>query len=116
MCPCRQSGPAGRVLFGTEFWEHPPAPAQLASMWPGISANDCTSLAEVADQAVAAGFRPLRIETATQANGKSSNPGWPPTLRSGTRLDKQRSIWLRGHRGVMGFAYLTLGRANESPA
>ena len=67
--------PAGRVLFGTEFWEHPPAPAQLASMWPGISANDCTSLAEVADQAVAAGFRPLRIETATQGEWEEFESG-----------------------------------------
>jgi hypothetical protein len=25
------------------------------------------------------------------------------------RLDRQRSLWLRGHRGVLGFAYLTLG-------
>ena len=32
-----------------------------------------------------------------------------------TRRDKQRSIWLRGHRGVMGFAYLTLGRPGPKP-
>ncbi|MGC9668666.1 hypothetical protein ACNTMW_19175 [Planosporangium sp. 12N6] len=25
------------------------------------------------------------------------------------KLDKHRSIWLRGRRDVMGFAYLTLG-------
>jgi hypothetical protein len=25
------------------------------------------------------------------------------------KLDRQRSIWLRGHRDAMGFAYLTLG-------
>ena len=121
--------PGGRVLFGTEFWEHPPAPAQLASMWPGISADDCTSLAEVADQAVAAGFRPLRIETATHGEWEEfesglaadaeewllTHAGHPEADKVRTRLDTQRSIWLRGHRGVMGFAYLTLGRADESP-
>jgi SAM-dependent methyltransferase len=122
--------PGGRVLFGTEFWEYPPAPAQLASMWPGISASDCTSLAEVADQAVAAGFRPLRIETATQGEWEEfesglaadaeewllAHAGHPEADKVRTRLDTQRSIWLRGHRGVLGFAYLTLGRADESPA
>jgi hypothetical protein len=25
------------------------------------------------------------------------------------RLDRHRLFWLRGHRDVMGFAYLTLG-------
>ncbi|NJC84565.1 hypothetical protein HC030_18650 [Planosporangium mesophilum] len=28
------------------------------------------------------------------------------------KLDAQRNIWLRGHRDVMGFAYLTLGRVS----
>ena len=32
-----------------------------------------------------------------------------------TKLDTQRNIWLRGHRDVMGFAYLTLG-VQHSPA
>ena len=117
--------PGGRVLFGAEFWEYPPAPAQLANMWPGISADECTSLAELADQAVAVGFRPLRIETATQEEWEEFESGltvdveeWllthadhPEAGKVRTRLDSQRSIWLRGHRGVMGFAYLTLGCA-----
>jgi SAM-dependent methyltransferase len=116
--------PGGRVLFGAEFWEYPPAPAQLANMWPGISADDCTSLAELADQAVAVGFRPLRIETATRSEWEEFESGlaadleeWllthadhPEADKMRTRLDSQRSIWLRGHRGVMGFVYLTLGR------
>ena len=117
--------PGGRVLFGAEFWEYPPSSEQLANMWPGISADECTGLADLADQAVAAGFRPLRIETATQGEWEEFESGlaadaeeWLLThadhpeadkLRAG--LDTKRSIWLRGHRGVMGFAYLTLGRA-----
>jgi SAM-dependent methyltransferase len=117
--------PGGRLLFGAEFWEHPPTPAQLANMWPGISADDCTGLAELADHAVAAGFRPMRIETATQGEWEEfesglaadaeewllTHPGHPEADKVRSRLDRQRSIWLRGHRGVMGFAYLTLGRA-----
>ena len=32
--------PGGRVLFGAEYWERPPAEAELANMWPGITADD----------------------------------------------------------------------------
>jgi SAM-dependent methyltransferase len=116
--------PGGRVLFGAEFWEHAPTPGQLANMWPGISADDCSDLAGLADQAVAAGFRPLRIETATRGEWEEFESGlaaeaeeWllmhadhPAALEVRAKLDTQRSIWLRGHRDVMGFAYLTLGR------
>jgi SAM-dependent methyltransferase len=117
--------PGGRLLFGAEFWERPPTPERLANMWPGITADDCTDLAGLADAAVTAGFGPLRVETATRDEWDEFESGlaaereeWllahPDHPAAGTvrgELDRQRSIWLRGHRGVMGFAYLTLGRA-----
>ena len=116
--------PGGRLLFGAEYWEHPPTPAQLANMWPGISVDDCADLAGLVDQAVAAGFRPLRIETATRGEWEEFESGlaadvehWllthadhPDAGEVRAKLDTQRNIWLRGHRDVMGFAYLTLGR------
>ncbi len=116
--------PGGRVLFGVEFWEHPPTSEQLANMWPGISADDCGDLAGLVDQAVAAGFRPLRIETVTRGEWEEFESGlaadteeWllthtehPEASGVRAKLDAQRNIWLRGHRDVMGFAYLTLGR------
>jgi precorrin-6B methylase 2 len=117
--------PGGHVLFGAEFWEHPPTAGQLANMWPGISADDCSDLAGLVDQAVAAGFRPLRIDTATPGEWEEfesglaadteawllTHPDHPEADEVRTKLDTQRGIWLRGHRNVMGFAYLTLGRA-----
>jgi len=57
--------PGGLVLFGVEFWEHPPPPERLARMWPGATVDDCDDLPGVVDRAIAAGFRPLRIETVT---------------------------------------------------
>ena len=116
--------PGGRLLFGAEFWERPPTPERLADMWPGITADDCTDLAGLADAAAAGGFRPLRIETATRGEWEEfesglaaereewllANPGHAEAAAVRDQLDRQRSIWLRGHRGVMGFAYLTLGR------
>jgi SAM-dependent methyltransferase len=119
----RRVRPRGRLLFGAEFWERPPTPERLANMWPGITADDCTDLAGLADLAVAAGFRPLRIETATPGEWEEfesglaaeteewllAHPDHPQSDELRAKLDSQRSIWLRGHRGVMGFAYLTLG-------
>jgi len=115
--------PGGRLLFGVEFWQRPPTGAELANMWPGITADACTDLAGVVDLAVAAGFRPLWIETVTSGEWEEFESGlaadgeqWlvshvddPAAAELRERLDRQRDIWLRGHRGVLGFAYLTLG-------
>ncbi|HTF07166.1 MAG TPA: methyltransferase [Asanoa sp.] len=115
--------PGGRLLFGAEFWEQPPTPERLAHMWADMTADDCDDLAGLVDRAVAAGFRPLRIETATRGEWEEfesglaadaeewllANPDHPEAGELRSKLDSQRSIWLRGHRDLMGFAYLTLG-------
>ena len=36
-------------------------------------------------------------------------PGHPRAGEIRAELDRIRNIWLRGHRDVFGFAYLTLG-------
>jgi cyclopropane fatty-acyl-phospholipid synthase-like methyltransferase len=41
----RLVNPGGRVLLGEGFWEHPPSPAEIAAMWPGITAEDHYDLA-----------------------------------------------------------------------
>jgi SAM-dependent methyltransferase len=115
--------PGGVLLFGAEFWERPPTAERLANMWPGASQDDCTDLAGLVDKAVTAGFRPLRIETATTNEWEEFESGlaadleeWilsnaedPEAVTIRKRLDAQRDIWLKGHRGTLGFAYLTLG-------
>jgi SAM-dependent methyltransferase len=119
----RRVNPGGRLLFGAEFWEQTPDEARLANMWPGMTAADCMDLADLVDAAAAAGFRPLYIDTATTAEWNefeallaADNERWllanwehPDAAAVREKLDRQRSIWLRGHRGYMGFAYLTLG-------
>ncbi len=61
----RLVNPGGRVLLGEGFWEHPPSPAEIAAMWPGITAGDYYDLAGLVDVAISAGFRPEWIETAS---------------------------------------------------
>lgn len=114
--------PGGLVIFGAEYWEQPPTEEQLDAMWPGTTLDDCTDLPGMVDHAVRAGFRPLRVETATPSEweefecGQSaareewlvSHPNHPDVPSMARELDEARSIWLRGHRNVMGLAYLTL--------
>jgi hypothetical protein len=66
--------------------------------------------------------RPLRIETATTqeweefesglaADGErwlASHADHPEAASVRDTLDRQCRMWLRGHRGFLGFAYLTL--------
>jgi SAM-dependent methyltransferase len=115
--------PAGLLLFGAEIWDRTPTGDQLATMWPGMTVADCLHLPDLLDVATTAGFRPLRIQTATRGEWEEFESGvaagaeeWllangdhPEADRVRDKLDRHRSIWLRGHRDVMGFAYLTLG-------
>jgi SAM-dependent methyltransferase len=119
--------PGGVLLFGAEFWERPPTADRLANMWPGASEEDCTDLAGLVDQAAAAGFRPIHIQTATTdeweefesglaADGElwlASHPGHPEAAAVRDKLDQQRRMWLNGHRGFLGFAYLTLKPSSD---
>ena len=114
--------PGGRVLFGDGFWQRPPTEAELAAMWPGTTAGELPDLAQIADLAVAAGFRPAWIETATEAEWEefesgyqadeeewlAAHPDHPEAAEIRQRLDEHRSYWLRGYRGLLGLAYLTL--------
>jgi cyclopropane fatty-acyl-phospholipid synthase-like methyltransferase len=114
--------PGGRVLFGDGFWQRPPTEAELAAMWPGITAGELPDLAQIADLAVAAGFRPAWIETATEAEWEefesgyqadeeewlAAHPNHPEAAELRQGLDEHRSYWLRGYRGLLGLVYLTL--------
>jgi cyclopropane fatty-acyl-phospholipid synthase-like methyltransferase len=115
--------PAGLLLFGAEIWDRTPTDAQLANMWPGTTVDDCLYLPGLVDAATAAGFRPLRIQTATRGEWEEFESGYaagaeewllangdhPQASQIRARLDRHRSLWLRGHRDVLGYAYLTLG-------
>ncbi len=114
--------PGGRVLLGEGFWQRPPAEAELAAMWPGTSGAEFPDLAGLVDLAVGAGFRPAWIETATQEEWEdfesgyqcdeeewlAAHPGHPEAGRVREQVDEHRSYWLRGYRGLLGQAYLTL--------
>jgi SAM-dependent methyltransferase len=116
--------PGGRVLFADCFWERPPTAPELAAMWEGTTADEFTDLPGLVDISVAAGFRPLRIESVERSEWEDfeselaadaevwlvEHPGHPRAAEVRERADESRRLWLRGHRGLLGFAYLTLAR------
>jgi SAM-dependent methyltransferase len=118
----RLVNPGGRVLLGEGFWEHPPTPAEIAAMWPGITAEDHYDLAGLVDAAITAGFRPEWIEAASLEEWDdfesgvgadveewlAGHPAHPRAAETRRKADDRLSIWLRGSRGRFGFAYLTL--------
>lgn len=119
----KRVNPGGRLLFADGFWERVPTDADLATMWPDMTADALPTLPDLVDQAIASGFRPLRIETSTAAEWEEFESGiaegaeeWllangdhPEAEAVRTKLDASRGFWLRGHRGFMGYAFLTLG-------
>jgi cyclopropane fatty-acyl-phospholipid synthase-like methyltransferase len=116
--------PGGRLLFGDMVWNRRPGEAELASMWPGTTVEDCLLLPDLVDAAAAAGFRPLRVEAVEQHEWDDfesqfladkevwllTNPRHAKAAEVRAQADEHRRWWLRGHRGLLGFAYLTLGR------
>ncbi|MFE7463039.1 SAM-dependent methyltransferase [Streptomyces sp. NPDC057499] len=118
----RSVAPGGRVLLAEGFWQRSPTAAELAAMWPDARADEHHDLAGLVDLAVAAGFRPSWIETAGDDEWEdfesgyqsdveewlAAHPGHPLARETRERVDRHRTSWLRGYRGVLGMAYLTL--------
>lgn len=114
--------PGGCVLLGEGFWQRPPTAAELSAMWPDASASEFHDVAGLVDLTVTAGFRPAWIETANhdewehfesayQADVEewlAAHPDHPLAKETRDRVDRHRGTWLRGYRGVLGLAYLTL--------
>ncbi|MGW3571277.1 SAM-dependent methyltransferase [Streptomyces sp. NPDC000941] len=114
--------PGGRVVLGEGFWQRPPTSRELSDMWPDASPSEYHDLAGLVDLAIAAGFRPAWIETASNDEWEdfesayqsdveewlAAHPDHPLAKETLDRVDRHRNMWLRGYRGVMGQAYLTL--------
>jgi SAM-dependent methyltransferase len=119
--------PGGRLLFGDGVWNRVPSEAELEPMWPGTTAEEFPLLPGLVDAAVETGFRPLRVESVEQSEWDDfesqfladkeawllANPAHEKAAEIREQADAHRNWWLRGHRGLLGFAYLTLGRPVE---
>ena len=110
------------MFVGECFWEHPPTPAEIAAVWPGITAEDHYDLPGLIDLAIRAGFRPEWIETASLEEWDDFESGFmadaeewlaghqdhPLAAETRKMADDHLSVWLHASRGLLGVAYLTL--------
>jgi hypothetical protein len=111
--------PSGRVLYGDGFWAAPPGAAALEIFGP-----DTLTLPELLDAADGAGWRVLHLGTADQLEWDDfestsrlawqewllANPADPRAAQVREWLDERQRQYVRDYRGVLGLAYLVLGR------
>ena len=111
--------PGSRVLFGEGCWERPPTAAAAT-----LFGEDVVTVAEVVRLARAAGWQVLHLSAADQrewddfeATWRRSRQQWlfdhPRDDRASDvrdTLDAQLKEYVEVYRGVLGFAYLVLGR------
>lgn len=112
--------PGGTLLLGDGFWERPPNDAASAIFGDEVVGT----LAELVDLALAHGYRLLNLATASLDEWDAfesrwcaarerwllANPDHPEAPGVREIVDDHRDGWLKGYRGALGFAYLTLGR------
>lgn len=107
----------GRLLYGDGCWSGPPTAAALE-----IFGEEILPLADLVAAARTSGWRILHLSTADQREWddfeSTSRAGWQewlPANESDPRaaeirdwLDTREDEYIRGYRGVLGFAYLIL--------
>ena len=110
----------GRLLLGTLFWERPPT-AELVEAF-----GELPSLAELIDAATSAGWRPLDLRVATPQDWDHfefgfladwedivMSPGNADEAERARRAADDHRVGYLERRGVLGFAFLILGRPHE---
>jgi SAM-dependent methyltransferase len=108
--------PGGCLVLGEGTWETR-GPVEPDRVWDDVVS--LPSVAGLTDMAVAAGYRPLWVEAATEEELFAFESGYLADLEEWlmthddaavrARADEHRSRWLHGYRNAFGFAYLTLG-------
>ncbi|NUT53891.1 MAG: methyltransferase domain-containing protein [Saccharothrix sp.] len=112
--------PGGAVLLGDGFWERPPGARSLEV----FGEEGFGTLADLVDLALTCGYRLLNLTTATLDEWDSFESRWcasrerwllehpdhPEADEVRAIVDDHRDAWLKGYRGELGFAYLTLAR------
>jgi SAM-dependent methyltransferase len=117
----RHVHPDGVLLVGEGFWAAPPGP-KVAAM------GDHDDLAGLVDAAEEGGWTPIYAHVSDQAEWDAyewswvgsltewalDNPGHPDAAAALAEARDHRERWLRGYRGILGFATLVLRRDQKS--
>ena len=112
----------GVLIVGEGFWETTPTKAALSAL--DADPADFTDLAGLAEAAERAGWTPVYAHVSDPAEWDDyewswvgavtewalDNPGHPDAASALAAAREHRDEWLRGYRGVLGFATLVLRR------
>lgn len=111
----------GRVVYGEGIWSTSPTPEAVAAL--GGRDDEFVSLGELVDIAVAEGFMPIAVEEASLEEWDVFESGFSAAYAEWlaghpddhadaaevhARAVSQWAGYLRGYRGVLGLAYLSL--------
>ncbi|WP_328416921.1 class I SAM-dependent methyltransferase [Micromonospora sp. NBC_00389] len=111
--------PGGRLLFGEAYWDRPPT-TEVEQIF-GTEVTDLPGLVEAARER---GWRVLHVSTADQREWDDFESTWlagrqewllkypedPRAAGVRAELDDRLRQYVGGYRGVVGLAYLVLGR------
>jgi SAM-dependent methyltransferase len=118
----RHVNPHGVLIVGDGFWEASPTPQALAAL--DAKPGDFTDLPTLIETAADAGWHPIYAHISDAAEWDDyewswtgsllewaiDNPGHPDAPEATRLANEHRDQWLRGYRGVLGFATLVLRR------
>jgi SAM-dependent methyltransferase len=118
----RHVHPDGVLVVGDGFWQVPPTPAALAAL--DATPADFTDLPGLVERAEKGGWTPVYAHVSDAAEWDDyewswvgsltgwalDNPGHPDAVEALAAAREHRDQWLRGYRGVLGFATLVLRR------
>lgn len=111
----------GRVYYAEAVWSRPPTPEAVAPL--GGRDDELVALPELLDLAQEAGFGVLGFGESTlrewddfESGFAAGHVAWlaaheadhPEAAEVRERVDRQHAAYLRGYRGVLGFAHLRL--------
>ncbi|MDA3648093.1 class I SAM-dependent methyltransferase [Saccharopolyspora indica] len=119
-----QVAPGGAMLVGEGFWERPPTAEALEAL--GAEPADFQDLAGTVETVERAGWAPVYAHiselgewddyewswTGSLTRWALDNPDHPDAEAAIAAAREHRTGWLRGYRGVLGFATLLLQRQN----
>jgi SAM-dependent methyltransferase len=118
----RHVNPDGILLVGEGFWESPPTPAALEAL--SAQTEEFSDLAGLVDRAEQEGWTPVYTHVSDAAEWDNyewswvgsltewalDNPGHPDAAQALAVAREHRDQFLRGYRGVLGFATMVLRR------
>jgi SAM-dependent methyltransferase len=117
--------PGGRLLFGEGIWGKSPTSDALAGL--NAQTGDLSTLAELIDLCIECNYGVLATSTATLDEWDAFESGFlagrerwlernPDALNAAdvrAEVEAHRDGYLHGYRGILGFAYVTLGVASK---